>query len=513
MITLPPDPTAYSRALATLWNEIAAIGRNPDTGGYRRFAWTDEDHLLREWFAGAAAARGLEVTLDRAGNQWAWWGDPDAAAIAGRPGLVVGSHLDSVPDGGAYDGPLGVVSSLAAVEVLRAEGFRPERDRSAWSTSATRRARGSASPAPAPGCSPARSTPTGPGRCATPTAGRWPRAWRPPASTRSRSARTPLRCNGSGRSSSCTSSRAAVWSTSARPSAWPARSGRTAAGGSTSPGEANHAGTTRLADRHDPMLAYAGAVLAAREAAAAARGARDLRQGPRRPRTASTRSRRRSPRWLDARGPSGRGRARAGGGPGGDRRAAGASVREESWTDETSFDTRLRSRLSALLAGPGRHRGAGPGHRRRSRRGHPVPGRGGDRDALRPQPDRHLALPGGVRRGGRLRQRRRGAGQRDPGARLVTAYWCELAWLADAPAASVRIVVGDDRRISAVEAGQRRRTATTGWPASSCRVSPTPTRTRSTGRCAAARTPTAAPSGPGARGCTPSRDSWIRTPT
>ena len=55
MITLPPDPTAYSRALARLWNEIAAVGRNPATGGYRRFAWSDADLELRDWFAGAAA--------------------------------------------------------------------------------------------------------------------------------------------------------------------------------------------------------------------------------------------------------------------------------------------------------------------------------------------------------------------------------------------------------------------------------------------------------------------------
>jgi N-carbamoyl-L-amino-acid hydrolase len=66
---------------------------------------------------------GLDLTEDRAGNQWAWWGDPDAAANAGDPGVVTGSHLDSVPDGGAFDGPLGVVSALAAVEALQAAGF------------------------------------------------------------------------------------------------------------------------------------------------------------------------------------------------------------------------------------------------------------------------------------------------------------------------------------------------------------------------------------------------------
>ncbi len=62
-----------------------------------------EDADLREWFAGEAAARGMELVDDRAGNLWAWWGDPDADG----PGLVLGSHLDSVPDGGADLGGTG----------------------------------------------------------------------------------------------------------------------------------------------------------------------------------------------------------------------------------------------------------------------------------------------------------------------------------------------------------------------------------------------------------------------
>ena len=106
-----------------MWGDLAPIGRHPRTGGYRRFAWTPEDAVLREWFAGEARARGLELTTDRAGNQWAWWGDPDASG----PGVVAGSHLDSVPDGGAFDGPLGVVSALLAVAALRERGFRPAR--------------------------------------------------------------------------------------------------------------------------------------------------------------------------------------------------------------------------------------------------------------------------------------------------------------------------------------------------------------------------------------------------
>ena len=59
--------------------------------------------------------------------------------------------------------------------------------------------------------------PTGPGRCATPTASPWPRRWPRPGTTRPTSAPTPRRCAGSARSSSCTSSRAGPWSTSADP--------------------------------------------------------------------------------------------------------------------------------------------------------------------------------------------------------------------------------------------------------------------------------------------------------
>lgn len=113
-----PAAAAFDR----WWSELAPIGRT-GSGGYRRFAWTPEDATLREWFVGAASGIGLDVVPDRAGNLWAWWGDPDAQG----PGLVVGSHLDSVPEGGAFDGPLGIVSSLVALQSLRDRGFTPRR--------------------------------------------------------------------------------------------------------------------------------------------------------------------------------------------------------------------------------------------------------------------------------------------------------------------------------------------------------------------------------------------------
>ena len=117
----PNLATATATTFRRAWSDLAPVGRASD-GGYRRFAWTREDHVLREWFAGEAEARGLSLTTDRAGNQWAWWGDPDAT-----PGIVTGSHLDSVPGGGAFDGPLGVVSGFAALDALRAKGVAPSR--------------------------------------------------------------------------------------------------------------------------------------------------------------------------------------------------------------------------------------------------------------------------------------------------------------------------------------------------------------------------------------------------
>jgi beta-ureidopropionase / N-carbamoyl-L-amino-acid hydrolase len=106
---------------AELWRELEPLGRDDGTGGYRRYSWTDADAQCRSWFIFQAEERGLVVEADGNGNLWAWWGGR-------RPGTVAtGSHLDSVPDGGGYDGALGVVSALAAVDLLRQQNFNPER--------------------------------------------------------------------------------------------------------------------------------------------------------------------------------------------------------------------------------------------------------------------------------------------------------------------------------------------------------------------------------------------------
>lgn len=108
-----------------MWRDLEPVGRSAASGGYFRQPFLSAERELDAWFREQAAARDLAVEADAFGNLVAWWEPP---ASSGRGGAVLtGSHLDSVLDGGAYDGPLGVVSALAALDVLRARGFAPTR--------------------------------------------------------------------------------------------------------------------------------------------------------------------------------------------------------------------------------------------------------------------------------------------------------------------------------------------------------------------------------------------------
>ena len=121
-----------SAGFEEMWGDLAPVGRSASSGGYYRQPWASAESELRAWFAEQCAARGLAVETDGVGNQVAWW-EPAPTVEEGaqrpsrEPGVLTGSHLDSVLEGGAYDGPLGVVSALAAVDVLRARGFEPSR--------------------------------------------------------------------------------------------------------------------------------------------------------------------------------------------------------------------------------------------------------------------------------------------------------------------------------------------------------------------------------------------------
>lgn len=102
-------------------DQITDVGRDLKRGGYSRHGYDKPELELRHWFVEQAVKRGLNVETDQNGNLWAWWGE------RGDNALVTGSHLDSVPGGGAFDGPLGVTSSLQAVDLLQAKGFKPRR--------------------------------------------------------------------------------------------------------------------------------------------------------------------------------------------------------------------------------------------------------------------------------------------------------------------------------------------------------------------------------------------------
>ena len=81
-----------------------------DANGAQRVAWTPTWLKAREWFVDEACGLPVEHHLDAAGNRWVTLqGESEKA-------LIIGSHLDSVPNGGWLDGALGV---LAGLEVLR----------------------------------------------------------------------------------------------------------------------------------------------------------------------------------------------------------------------------------------------------------------------------------------------------------------------------------------------------------------------------------------------------------
>ena len=339
-----PEPSSQTPTTTwdAMWADLLPLGRDPGTGGYRRHAWTAEDHACREWFAGEAARRGLDLVVDRNGNQWAWWGDPDADG----PGVVSGSHLDSVPDGGAYDGPLGVTSAFAALDLLRARGLTPARPlgvvsfadeegaRFGVACAGSRLLTGVLDPDRARGLTDATGTTLAEAMRA---AGHDPEGiGRDDEVLRRVGTLVELHVE-QGRGLVDLGAPVGVAA-----GIWPHGRWRLDLAG-----EADHAGTTRLEDRDDPMLRLAAAVLAAREAATehgtvATIGRVAVHPNATNAIPSAVRA------WLDVRGPADP-----------DVRAvvaevsaaAGTAAVEESWTPAVGFPAGLRDRLAGLLGG------------------------------------------------------------------------------------------------------------------------------------------------------------------
>ncbi|UWZ40721.1 allantoate amidohydrolase [Dactylosporangium roseum] len=246
---------------AALWESLSPIGKVGDDGGYIRQSWTDTDLACREWFVEEALDRDLEVEIDRNGNLWAWWGEPE-----GDRAVVTGSHLDSVPHGGAYDGPLGVVSGLLAVDVLRERGVTPARPLAVVAFTEEEGARfgvpclgsrlltGAFDPAKALQLRDREGVRLGE---AISRVGLDPERLGPDPERLARIAAFVELHVEQGRALDHIDAPIGVAS-----AIWPHGRYRF-----DFTGEGNHAGTTRMSDRHDPMLTLAHTVLAAEEAA------------------------------------------------------------------------------------------------------------------------------------------------------------------------------------------------------------------------------------------------------
>ncbi|MGP4115305.1 allantoate amidohydrolase [Streptomyces sp. 4N509B] len=270
---------AAADAFRSLWARLLPLGRDARTGGYRRFALTPADADCRAWFREEALARGLAYEVDRNGNQWAWLAAP-AGGEGGKGGggggtrgevvtegaVVTGSHLDSVPDGGAFDGPLGVVSAFAALDELRARGVTPTRPlavvnfldeegaRFGVACLGSRLATGQLDPERARALRDADGMSLADALAA---AGLDPAGLGPDEARLARVAAFVELHVEQGRHLADTPHPVGVAS-----AIWPHGRWRF-----DFRGEANHAGTTRLTDRRDPMLTYATTVLAARKKA------------------------------------------------------------------------------------------------------------------------------------------------------------------------------------------------------------------------------------------------------
>lgn len=116
------DPRFLKIDQGRLWASLEAINRHGSlpSGGVERLAWTDAEVAARRWLQERCEQEGLSVEQDEAGNVWAF--------TDGRPAVVMGSHLDTVPNGGRFDGALGIAGALEVLLCAR-ESALPGGDR------------------------------------------------------------------------------------------------------------------------------------------------------------------------------------------------------------------------------------------------------------------------------------------------------------------------------------------------------------------------------------------------
>ena len=104
-----------------LWDQLMETARFGGTpkGGIKRLTLTDDDKQVRDWFKAQAEALGCTVTIDEVGNMFARRSGRNDAL----PPIAMGSHLDTQPTGGKFDGVLGVLGALEALRTLVEVGY------------------------------------------------------------------------------------------------------------------------------------------------------------------------------------------------------------------------------------------------------------------------------------------------------------------------------------------------------------------------------------------------------
>lgn len=107
-----------------LWSTIHETSQFGATakGGVRRLTLGEEDRKVRDWFRNACEAAGLDVTIDGLGSMFALRKGRDM----GKPPIGFGSHLDTQPTGGKYDGILGTLAALEVIRTMNAAGIETD---------------------------------------------------------------------------------------------------------------------------------------------------------------------------------------------------------------------------------------------------------------------------------------------------------------------------------------------------------------------------------------------------
>ncbi|CCX16149.1 hypothetical protein FPQ18DRAFT_125559 [Pyronema domesticum] len=105
------------------WGAAHRYGKNLTDTGMARLALSDDDSKVRAWFVSETKKLGCDVTIDNMGNIFAL-----RKGKNGGPMTAIGSHLDTQPRGGRYDGILGVVAGLEALRTIHENGYETNYD-------------------------------------------------------------------------------------------------------------------------------------------------------------------------------------------------------------------------------------------------------------------------------------------------------------------------------------------------------------------------------------------------